>query len=702
MTSVKKNKILKLKTSIFDVETNGLLPTLNTIHCLVIKEWETGRRFVFRKNKDENTIAQGLKLLMNSTAVCGHNIINFDLKAIKKVYPKFKVKGEIIDTLVMSRLICSNQKNSDYAFHRKKMLPGNLIGSHSLEAWGYRLGEHKGDYKKVCEEKGIDPWAEWNQDQEDYCIQDVEVNDKLYTLLMEEEYPQEPIDVEHEIHTIMTEQETNGVPFDLEAAESLSKKLQAEVNELKSAATARFGSWYAPAKKKIIAPLWDDPKGINRKKQYELIDEELGEDHSRKIWAAVTWPKKTLNYKDPKRASYTLGAPYCKVTRKEFNPGSRDHIIDRFTTLYDWEPVEFTDKGRPSLTDDVLETLVDVIPMAEDLKEIFFLQKILGYLKTGKNSWISHCEEGKIHGYVNTGGTGTGRASHSFPNLAQVPSVTFADYEDGKVIKKGETLDIPIDQYEVHGNKALLFGREGKYGKECRELFFVPKTHKQLGVDLKGIEFRCLANLTAPFDDGHLIDLVLNGDIHDYNRQAANLPSREIAKTIIYALMYGAGDLKLGTTVEPTWTIPERFKLGRQIRRDLMEGMPGLKTADQMIKREAAKGYVLGLDGRKIHIRKSFAALNFRLQSDGALIAKEWISRIVYMLSDLGFENGWEHEYVMMLWVHDETQIAVRSGLEEKVKDVCLQAALDAGEHYDFHLPTPADAKIGMNWAQTH
>lgn len=693
----------KLKTAVYDVETNGLLDKLDTIHVLVIQEWETGQRLVFRKNKREDTIAKGIKILEEAEAICGHNIINFDNKAVKKVFPDFRPKGKIIDTLVMSRLICSTQKQADYRLFHKGVLPGKLIGSHSLETWGMRLGKHKGDYSKEMESKGLDPWAEWNQDMEDYCIQDVEVNCELYTMLIAQEYPQNPINVEHEVHSIMSEQEMEGVFFDVEAAKSLSEKLQKELQELKTDATDKYGSWYAPAKKKVVAPLWDDPKGVNKAKKYEKIEYDLGEDDSRKIWAVITHPKKTLNYKDPKRGSYTLGSPYCKVTRKEFNPASRDHIIDRFTVLHDWQPIDFTDKGRPSVSADVLESLTEVIPMAKDLKEIFFLAKILGYVSTGNYSWMNCVkEDGKIHAYVNSGGTVTGRASHSFPNLAQAPAATVLDIVDGVVMKKGKPFDISPDEYEVHGDKALIFGRKGNYGADCRNLFYVPDTHWQVGVDLKGIEFRCLANMTYKFDNGQLLDLILHADIHQYNADTAKLPSRDVAKTVIYALIYGGGDLKIGTIVEPTWSINRRYALGREIRYALMEGMPGLSAANDAIQQEAAKGFVWGLDGRKIYIRKAFAALNAKLQSDGAIISKEWLIRTWQYLREENLTHGWEGDFSFMMWIHDELQIAAREGKEDIVKEICLEAAIDAGEFYDFVIPTEADGKVGTSWAESH
>src|SRR5690606_19809073 len=81
------------------------------------------------------------------TGICGHNVIKYDLPVIQKLYPSFEFdKALVFDTLVATRLIYSNLKDIDAGLLKKKQIPGKLYGSHSLEAWGYRLKMMKGEY----------------------------------------------------------------------------------------------------------------------------------------------------------------------------------------------------------------------------------------------------------------------------------------------------------------------------------------------------------------------------------------------------------------------------------------------------------------------------------------------------------------------------------------------------------------------------
>lgn len=503
----------------FDIESDGFIEHLTRIHCLVIRELETNRQWVFRHNRRENNIAEGVAILERAAVVIGHNILAFDLKAIKKLFPDFELRGKIRDTLVMARLIFANVKEKDYRLFAAGKLPGSLIGTHGLESYGYRLGMQKGTYQSDMEAKGLDPWQSWNQLLEEYCELDVDVNCLLYDNLVKENFTSESIIFEHQIHDLMVLQHDCGIHFDVEAAEKLADDIEKESLELQTIAIKHFGIWYAPAKKKIVRMLWNDEAGINAKKQYALPDYDLGEDKKRAVWGVVQRPKKTMKYKDK---PWTIAdVPFTPIVRKEFKPTSRTQIIDRFTMVYGWTPTDFTEKGNPEVNDEVLQNLIGHIPMAKELAEIFYLEKRIGQIKTGANAWLKLQVNGKIHHTVHVGGTVSGRCSHARPNLAQVPRVVSKKVVDPKTGEK---------------KSVILKGREGKHGWDCRSLFYVPEEWGMLvGCDLSGVELRCLAEATWEFDEGYLADIILNGDIHEVNREKAGLDSRDQAKTFIYA-----------------------------------------------------------------------------------------------------------------------------------------------------------------------
>ena len=724
-----------LDIAIFDIEGDGLLDTVSKVHCIVIGCPDTGRKFRFRNNGEENTIPQALDMLRRAKMTVAHNGIEYDYPALEIVYPDFYLEGIIRDTLTLSRMCFSDIKEDDMRRWRRdkfnkakeedQKFPGKLIGGQGLEAWGWRLGHHKGDYSKVREAEALEIWAEaeaeleqavrdcgelvspypgedrderarellfedpqgnvyaefkgeweeflrhhtwgvWNQAMEDYCDNDVDVTIALWKKIQAENWDEHSVRVEHRIHDLMFRQQQAGFHFNVEKAKELVGGLRVEHEKLTEHAVKHFGVWYAPAKKHK-----GDPRA------------RYGEDSSRKVWAEVTVPKKTIKYKDPKRGDRHEGVPFCPIKKKEFNPNSRQQISDRLQTIYEWEPEEFTETGQPSVNKDVLKGLSDKIPICKDLASIFYYSKHIGTIETGPTAWLKMERNGKIHHRCNVGGTVSGRASHSSPNL------------NVKKVKSGK---------RENGEKYIKLGLEGEHGFECRSLFYVPEHWGVLiGADLSGIEFRCLAEMCAEFDGGALIKVLLEDDIHTLNQEAAGLSSRDQAKKFIYVFIYGGGDPKLGSIVAPDADEETQRKLGAELRARFLKKMPALDRVIRKIKKQVRKqGYLFGLDGRKLFARSDHSALNLQLQSNGALIAKVWCLIVEQMLEEEGLEWGWDKDFVFQAWIHDEVQIAARPDCAKLVAEICEEAAVETGVYFGFQCPIAAEAQIGRNWAETH
>ena len=158
---------------IFDCETNGLLYDVSEIHCVAIYDSETEETTVFNDNGGKcRPITEACHWLSTADVIIGHNIIGYDLPVFRKVYPFFHTNAEVVDTLVLSRLYHPNMMEVDKKRAWARM-PLQLYGRHSLEAYGYRLGEYKGEFGKTSD------WKEWSQEMQDYCVQDVQVTTKL-------------------------------------------------------------------------------------------------------------------------------------------------------------------------------------------------------------------------------------------------------------------------------------------------------------------------------------------------------------------------------------------------------------------------------------------------------------------------------------------------------------------------------------------
>ena len=162
---------------VFDCETNGLLHDVSEIHCIAIYDSQKEETFVFNnQGSDCYPITEGLHWLNSADVIVGHNIINYDLPVLRKTYPWFNTNANVVDTLVLSRLYHPNMMEIDRKLKEAgkiSRMPLQLLGRHSLEAYGHRLGEYKGEFGKTSD------WKQWSQEMQDYCVQDVQVTTKL-------------------------------------------------------------------------------------------------------------------------------------------------------------------------------------------------------------------------------------------------------------------------------------------------------------------------------------------------------------------------------------------------------------------------------------------------------------------------------------------------------------------------------------------
>ena len=358
-----------MTTLVFDIETNGLLDELDRLHCLCIKDIDTGETWSLHGD----AIEAKLQVLENADILIGHNILKFDIPAIQKVYPWFKPKAVLHDTLIMARLIYPEIKEMDFGLAAQGKLPKKMIGRYSLESFGYRLGEYKGDY--------TGGWETWNQEMQDYCEQDIEVTAKLYAKIMERKERHQvsdySVELEHRVAEIIFRQEMNGFGFDMPKAEVLHQELLVRRMELEKQLLTMFPPW------EVRTPFI--PK-VNNKSR-----------------------------------GYVKGEMTYKVQVVEFNPSSRMHIAKVLKEKHGWEPKEFTEKGEAKVDDSVLAELD--YPEAKLLAEYFLVQKRLGQLAEGGEGLMKRVKkDGRIHGEVITCGAVTGRMTHRKPNMAQIPA----------------------------------------------------------------------------------------------------------------------------------------------------------------------------------------------------------------------------------------------------------------------------------------
>ncbi len=429
------------------------------------------------------------------------------------------------------------------------------------------------------------------------------------------------IKLEMDMAMLMAQQEASGFRFDMDAAVRVRSQLQDEFDSITEAISKIY--LYVPGK--------------------------------------VFTPKRA-----DKKRGYVAGAPMTRLT--DFNPTSRQNIAWALQTFRGARFTRVTETGKPKVDEATLSEVRDVALSAgnqqlHDECEMFIrlltLQKWLGQLSEGTNSWFNSIEgDGCIH-HSCTLSTQTGRNAHRGPNLGQVVSAPWA-----------------------------------------RELFVPHPGHVMVGADLEGLELRLLGHYLAAFDEGAFAEVVVNGDIHQQNADRVGCTRTQV-KTLTYAFIYGAGDVKLGHSLSPELSDAQKKTLGGDLRRKFLDAIPGLEPLVDAVKLKVrSTGRLKGLDGRPIFCRAEHSSPNFLLQSAGAIISKRWVVIGQQMIDDAGLT--YDRDYTRCAYIHDECQFSVVPSEVDRMKMLLEAAAPEAGKYYNLRVPIAAASGHGNSWQETH
>lgn len=626
---------------IFDLECDGLLDQTTKLHSLCILDIESGETTSCTDNSPNyKPIAHGLELLANADLIIGHNIICFDIPVIQKLYPDWKPTGKVRDTLTISRLIWTNLFETDCGRRAKSKLPPKLYGRHSLEAWGYRMGEYKGDFGKN------NGWETWSPEMQTYCEQDVRVTYWLWKTIQKKNYSEQAIALETCFQQIIFQQEQNGIPFDEDKATQLYVEICGERDKLRQ----ELQELYPPVDKGE----WFVPK------------------------------------RDNKTKGYVAGVKIWKPRITAFNPTSRDDIADRFIKVHDWKPTELTETGKPKIDDEILSELP--WPEAQKLATLFMLQKRAAQLGEGNQAWLKAVtKDGRIHGGVTTNGAVTGRCTHHHPNLAQVPAVGVPYGEEFR------SLFYAPDGWSMVGCDAsglelrCLAHYMAKYdGGVYRDIILHGDIHTE-NQKAAGLETRALAKrfiYALNYGAGALklgqISGVTDAERERYRKSSGYKATVE--------------RLAKNNQNHDDETVCFTMK-GSNLKNSFLKKIPALKNLVEAVQATAKqRTYLKGLDGRLLHVRSAHSALNVLLQSAGALIVK----KATCIFWDLLRENDLSRHVQQVAHVHDEFQLLVREGYEEQVGELAVRSFRVAGEYFNFRCPLDGEYKVGRNWAETH
>ena len=608
-----------MKTLIFDIESDGFLDVATQVFVLIAQDVSTDQIYTFTDHDDRfPSLADGLAFLKSADALAGHNILEFDLQILKKLFD-WEFDGKVFDTWIISEICSYNRR------HR-----------HGLAGWGEHLGYAKLDF---------DQFDQYSDEMRVYCQRDVELNTMIYRHLMQEVKARKELTdkfpfglrIEHDVAEFNAKVSNQGWLFDMPAATALLQQLTQEMETIEAKIEPMLGDIT-----KLIDKEPKTPKYKNNGEYNAATCRILGEYLGREVRATEAL------LDDPPMA------PGTEFQRSVTEPATLGNMesVKQFLLDNGWKPDEYNMKNfngqwirqSPKLTTTSLEKLGDIGTSIDRYYTLRSRQTVL-------QGWMDRASvDGRLRGKMWLRGTPTFRVRHEV--IANLPSV------------------------------------KAEYGPEMRSLLIAEDGRKIVGADSSGNQFRALCHYVK---DDELTKQVLEGDIHSFNASILGC-SRDVAKTWIYAFLFGAGDGKLGKIL----TGVNNLQRGRESRSKFASSIPGLGALVNKAKSSVNnRGYLPGLDGRKVFTPKDYQALNYLLQAAEAVTCKAAISYAMNKIKEEGLDAE------PRLFYHDEQAWSVAEGDAERVKEILEESFRDGPKLFGVEV-MDGEGCIGENYAEVH
>ena len=616
---------------VFDLESNGLYDSVDTIWCGVFKETTVeGRTHTFRPTE----MKEMFTFMDTCEKLIGHNVINYDFPALKKVHG-YTYKGEVFDTFVASSLLHPDR-----------------FGGHSVANWATLL---KFPISKVEH----DEWDVFSEAMLNRCTVDVDIQTAIYKAVVREMDAglpltdwNESMELEHDIARVIADQEHVGVPFNVEYATDRLEYLNNLLSGYESKVADILGH-FAKAEASI-------------KTVYKKNGDYFA--HIEKRFAGLLSDK------------YSINGEFTGVSFQQVKTTMYGRVKNRLMEL-GWKPLHLTPSGAPKTPSaDELSSFSESINSPE-----FKVLALVGSANNRANiirKWLEVAESnnGSLPAGAFTNGTPTGRFKHTV--VVNVPRASSN--------KKGELIFAPDNQPSF-------------FGTEMRSFFYTggDPNLRFVGSDAAGIELRCLAHY---INKPSFTETLLAGDIHTAFWQAVGedlVLSRSDQKSVTYAFLYGAGDKKLGSLLTALPESERTPEMGGVARAKLLRGIEGLGDFVEAVTSACQRGFLHGLDGRRIYMRRNsrgqvatHKALNTLMQGAASVIVKKWTS-LVNRAVDY-------KEAQQRIHMHDEMQFISTLHYVPTLTKILKEEIIHAGELLQLNLPLAADVDIGYNWAETH
>jgi hypothetical protein len=601
---------------VFDIETNGIDAT--RIWCLVIQDVESKRIY---KCSDEDemclSISEGLSLMHKADALIGHNIIGYDLAVIKQLLNEDFYDKKLYDTWVMSQTL--NYKRG----HK-----------HGLAGWGEHLGYSKLEFSD---------WDSYSPEMLTYCVRDVELNTRVYEMLIKEFQDQSAkkpliakgLRAEHDAAIFEAQVRMRGWLFDVEAANKLHKEMSDELEAIESRVHPQLPEMtiYVDKQPKLAK--------YTKKGDFTAVTRRLLTEY--------------LGY-EPEVDDWNPEEEFQRQYKTQVTLGNMDEVKEYLFSI-GWEPDDWNYKKQgyefvktsPKLTTTSLTLLGDI---GRDIDRYYTTRSRRSILE----GWLKEVKGNRLSGRMWTIGTPTFRARHEV--ITNLPSVDAA------------------------------------WGKEMRSLFICEEGYSVVGADSAGNQMRALCHYIG---DDKFTKEVTNGDIHSYNANILG-SSRGDAKRWLYAYLFGGGGRKLGTIL----TGKPDAKAGDASKRKYQSAIPGLgkvKAKLDEIFNQTKSGYgdsfIPALDGRRVYVGSAHQSLNYLLQSAEAITCKAAVGYAMQKIKDEQLDA------YPVIFYHDEMAWVAREDQAERVKEICIEAFREAPKQFNVKC-MDGDGVIGKCYADVH
>lgn len=626
---------------VFDIETNALnLDDITVIHCIAVShvnENHGNRKEVY----SGKWLEKGIRQLELEDVIIGHNIIDYDIPVIKKFHPWFE-PAMVVDTLVLARMFEPDRPEG-----------------HSLKSYAPMFGMAKVENEN---------WDVNSQIIFDRCQSDVEINRQLYLYFkktyMDTHDWKESMRIEHRIAKLMTAQARTGWLFDSKRAEGLVYRIEGEINEIDLKVY--------PYLKKTCRKVSEVKKPF--KKDGSLSQQAMKYDRKYDWGCSCVDPSiKHCSghriYASGETCLSDISGQFSVIEFQPVNLSSEKQMKGLLLSL-GWEPTQWNyKKGKdgkplkvnnrlvktsPKLTEDSYDSLPE--GLGRDLRDRMVREHRLKLLR-GKNAGdtkglVNRVRlDGRLESRVNPCGTNTARMTHRV--IANIP-------------KKADNVFL---------------------GRELRELFICPEGRLLVGCDASGLEWRLAGHY---INTQEVIYLIVSGDIHNRVMEVAGLPTRDMAKSCGFGILYGAG---VGRVAQITG---KKTQEAERIRTSIIEGLPGLKQLIDQVTHDSKRGYIETIDGRRIYTRSSHSALNALIQSAGSIIIK-----VAALIMDKYIKDHM-YDCRQICVYHDEIVYECHKNIAEDIAELVKRAMLKSGEYFKLRIPIDSEAKIGLNWSEIH